>query len=67
MLVLSRKPNEEIVIDGGIVVKVIRISGNRVQIGISAPEDVRIERPEAVCSSHRAGCSRQIEFELVGT
>ena len=46
MLVLSRKLDEEIVIAGNIIVKVISISGNRVRLGITAAEDVRIERPE---------------------
>lgn len=37
MLVLSRKLNEEILIDGGIRVKVLEINGNRIRLGIVAP------------------------------
>ena len=46
MLVLSRKADQHIVIADDIVVSVIRIAGNRVQIGIEAPESVRILRGE---------------------
>lgn len=46
MLVLSRKPGEEIVIGDGIRVVVNRVSGNRVTLGIKAPDDVHITRGE---------------------
>ena len=36
MLVLSRKPGESIVIDGGVVVTVLDIGRGRVQVGITA-------------------------------
>ena len=46
MLVLSRKAGETIYIDGQIKVTVVRISGNRVRIGIDAPSQMRIVRNE---------------------
>lgn len=46
MLVLSRKVGEKIVIDGGITITITKVSGNRVAIGVSAPEDVRVVRGE---------------------
>lgn len=46
MLVLSRKANEKLVIDGGIIVTIVAIEGNKVRIGITAPPHVRIDREE---------------------
>ena len=46
MLVLSRKVNENIVIDGRIIVKVVRTEGNIVKLGIEAPPDVPVHRQE---------------------
>ena len=46
MLILSRKPSETVVIDGRIRVKIIRVEGDVVKIGIEAPVDVSIHRQE---------------------
>ena len=46
MLVLSRKLNEKIVIDGGIVITIVKIDRNQVRIGIEAPGNVSIYREE---------------------
>ena len=46
MLILSRKPGETVVIDGRIRVKVIRVEGDVVKIGIEAPADISIHRQE---------------------
>ncbi len=46
MLVLSRKKNESIVINGNIVVTVIDIRGDKVRLGFDAPKDVPIHRRE---------------------
>lgn len=46
MLVLSRKLDEEILISGDIQIKVLKFAGNKVQLGITAPNEVRIERSE---------------------
>lgn len=46
MLVLSRKVGERVNIGGNVVVVVTRVAGNRVTIGIEAPDDVRIVRGE---------------------
>ena len=46
MLVLSRKAGESVVIDNCVTITITKISGNRVTLGIKAPEEVRILRGE---------------------
>jgi carbon storage regulator len=70
MLVLSRRPNESIVIEGGIRVTVVSIRGNQVRLGFEAPGDVRIfreellERPdEPVCGEREPQSRRLVTTE----
>ena len=44
MLVLGRKTNERVCINGDIEVTILRIDSNRVTLGITAPRDVTIRR-----------------------
>ncbi len=46
MLVLSRKPQERLIVNDDIVITVVEIKGDRVRIGIEAPKDVAIHRSE---------------------
>ncbi|HBH50309.1 MAG TPA: carbon storage regulator [Planctomycetaceae bacterium] len=46
MLVLSRKKNESLVIDGKIVVTVVEIKGDKVRIGVTAPAEIPVHRSE---------------------
>jgi carbon storage regulator len=46
MLVLSRKENESIVIEGHIKVTVVEIRGDKIRLGIEAPRDVAVWREE---------------------
>jgi carbon storage regulator len=46
MLVLSRKKNERIVIGDNIVITVVEVRGDRVRLGIEAPQEVSIHRSE---------------------
>ena len=48
MLILSRKVEQEIVINEQIRIVVTKISGNRVSIGIEAPAETSILRGECV-------------------
>ena len=46
MLVLSRKENERLIIDGKIIVTVVRVAGGKVRIGIEAPPEIDVRREE---------------------
>lgn len=46
MLVLTRKEGDEIIIDKDIRIRVLRIRGGQIRVGIDAPRDVRIVRSE---------------------
>ena len=46
MLMLSRRVRERIVIGDDIIVEVVRIHGGKVQLGITAPETVLVDREE---------------------
>lgn len=46
MLILSRKPGESIVIDGRIIVKIMRLEGDVVKVGIDAPLEIPVHRQE---------------------
>ena len=46
MLILSRKSGESIVIDGRILVKIVRIEGDVIKVGIEAPAEVPVHRQE---------------------
>ncbi len=55
MLVLSRRQDEEIVIRDDIVVKIVRICGDRVRLGITAPPEVEVHRREVYEDIQRRG------------
>jgi len=46
MLILSRKSGESIVIDGRVLVKIVRVEGDVVKIGVEAPPEVPVHRQE---------------------
>jgi carbon storage regulator len=46
MLVLSRKTNESIVIDGNVTVSVLRVDNDNVRLGIEAPLEIPVLRKE---------------------
>jgi carbon storage regulator len=61
MLVLSRKLDEKIIIDGGIVIKVVKIDRNQVRIGIEAPGHISVFREELLFAN------RSVEGVAVGS
>jgi len=56
MLVLSRRPGEQITIGEQIIVTVLQVRGNRVTLGFLGPGEVPIYRKE-VTRADRKACS----------
>ncbi len=46
MLMLSRKPGERVLLGDGIELTVVEVKGNRVRLGITAPDVVPVRRQE---------------------
>ena len=67
MLVLSRKLNEKIVVDGGIVITVVKIDRNQVRIGIEAPGHIPVYREEILLGREKAQRDQEaLSLETVG-
>jgi carbon storage regulator len=67
MLVLSRKLDEAIFIDGDIRITVVGIRGNQVRLGIEAPDRVRILREELFDAADLdAGVAKSTEALSIG-
>jgi carbon storage regulator len=75
MLILTRKSDESIVIGNNIRIKVLKVQGNQVHIGIDAPRELSVYRQEiydqirkenenAVQSAFNKDKIRQIEDNL---
>ncbi len=69
MLILSRRKDESVIIDGRIEVSVVDIKGDQVKLGIKAPRDVKVYRNEvfmAMQAENRAAVSAPAELpELI--
>lgn len=73
MLVLTRRAGESVMIDGHIEIKVLRIRGNQVHLGIDAPAETQIHRhevwarlqaqPDPGASSESASCGEARPME----
>ena len=61
MLVLTRKLEESLIIDGNIAITVLSTEGGRVRLGITAPRHVGVRRAEL------APLDRPTKAELVET
>jgi len=46
VLILTRKPGEQIKIGDNITVAIVGVKGNQVRLGVSAPKDVSVDREE---------------------
>ena len=63
MLVLTRKPDQQIQIGENIRITIVRVKGQSVRIGIEAPQEVRVMRTEltvgeeAQAATHLTSCA----------
>lgn len=48
MLIISRKIDSSLIIDGGIEIKILDIKGDNVKLGINAPKQTLILREELI-------------------
>lgn len=64
MLVLRRKPEEALVINGTIAIYVLAVEGERVKLGIVAPPDVVVVREELLHAEHQQAEIRRKQEEL---
>lgn len=53
MLVLSRKKGESIVINNDITIVVVEVRGDKVRLGVNAPQEVPVHRREVYDAIHR--------------
>lgn len=64
MLVLTRREGERIALGDDIVVTVVSIQGNKVRIGVSAPDDVTIRRGELLLEADPLHTGRQLAEQV---
>ena len=61
MLILTRKVEQGIVIDGNIVLRILSVEGERVRIGVEAPRSIAVLREELlteVADANQAAAAR---------
>ena len=58
MLVLLRKVGQSIAIGKEVIVRVVRLSGNRAFLAVEAPESVRVDRSEIRSAKDREPLER---------
>ena len=64
MLILTRKAEQGIVIDGQIIVRLLSIDGERVKIGVEAPRSISVLREELlieVADQNQAAASFRLD------
>jgi carbon storage regulator len=61
VLVLTRKPNQSIMIGDDIEVSVLSVMGEKVRIGIQAPQEIPVFRTEIYLEIHGEGGRKRVE------
>jgi carbon storage regulator CsrA len=65
MLVLTRKKQQQVQIGDSITVTILSIRGNRVQVGVTAPDHVRVMRGELAPHARGPGASQGVTAAAV--
>ena len=66
MLVITRKPEESIVIGENIEITIFEIGKDKVRIGIEAPKNVKISRKEIlVTENENIQASAEVSIDIV--
>lgn len=65
MLVLSRRETERVRLGDSIVLTIVRVSGDKVRLGIEAPPNVLVLRDELQVHDPAAGAGVEIDVEAV--
>jgi carbon storage regulator len=66
MLVLTRKSNQSIMIGDDVEVSVLSVMGDKVRIGIQAPQEVPVFRTEIYVEIHRKDREGAVEKNVRG-
>ena len=53
MLVLSRRKNESIMVGDDVQIMIVGIRGDKIRVGITAPESIPVHRKEVYDTIHR--------------
>ena len=61
MLVLTRKSNQSIMIGDDVEVSVLSVMGEKVRIGIQAPQDIPVIRKEIYLEIHREDATIEVD------
>src|ERR1700710_2190962 len=61
MLVLTRRPNQSIMIGDDIVLTVLEVKGDQIRLGIDAPRHVQVFREEVLVALQEANRSAVLE------
>jgi carbon storage regulator len=67
MLVLTRKPKQQIMIGDNIIVNVVEVQGDNVRIAIEAPREIKIYRGEiykAIQEENRKAAEQPMNIDL---
>jgi len=65
MLVLGRKQSEEILVDGIIKFKILHVGKTTIKVGVTAPENILIQRAELLNESKDKNSKDSIKAQAI--